>query len=57
MLRYAVIFFLLAVIAAVIGFGNVWPVASEIGRVLFSIFIALFLVALLTATITHRRGY
>jgi len=44
MLNYAIIFFIIALIAAVLGFG---VTAAWIAKVLFIIFLVLFLVSLL----------
>ena len=47
MLRYAVIFFIIAIIAAVFGFGGLATGAAEIAKILFFIFIVIFLATLL----------
>jgi uncharacterized membrane protein YtjA (UPF0391 family) len=46
MLRWAVIFFLISVIAAFFGFTDVAAGAAEIAKVLFYIFVAIFVVFL-----------
>jgi uncharacterized membrane protein YtjA (UPF0391 family) len=46
MLRYAVIFLIVAIIAAVLGFGGIAGAATGIAQVLFVVFIVLFLVSL-----------
>ena len=46
MLRYAVIFFIVAIIAALLGFGGLADAATGIVRLLFIAFIILFLVSL-----------
>jgi uncharacterized membrane protein YtjA (UPF0391 family) len=51
MLRYAAIFFIIAIIAAVFGFGGIAAGATEIAKVLFFIFIVIFLVTLLMGVI------
>jgi uncharacterized membrane protein YtjA (UPF0391 family) len=51
MLRYAAIFFVIAIIAAIFGFGGVAAGAAEIAKVLFFIFIVIFLVTLLMGVI------
>ena len=48
MLHYAWVFLVLAIIAAIFGFGGVAVAAAGIAKVLFFIFIALFVVGLLT---------
>ncbi|WP_068470076.1 DUF1328 domain-containing protein [Candidatus Protochlamydia phocaeensis] len=47
MLRWAIAFFIIAIIAAVFGFGGIAATASGIAQILFYIFLVLFLVALL----------
>jgi uncharacterized membrane protein YtjA (UPF0391 family) len=51
MLRYAAIFFIIAIIAAVFGFGGIAAGAAEIAKVLFFIFLVIFLVTLLMGVI------
>lgn len=46
MLRWAVIFLVIAIIAAVLGFGGIAAGASEIARTLFFIFLVIFAVTL-----------
>ena len=47
MLYWAIGFFILAIIAAVLGFGGIAAGAAAIAEVLFFVFLALFLAALL----------
>jgi uncharacterized membrane protein YtjA (UPF0391 family) len=54
MLRYAAIFFVIALIAALFGFGGIAVGAAEIAKILFFIFLVLFVVSLLAGLI--RRG-
>ena len=51
MLRYAVIFFIIAIIAAVFGFGGIATGAAEIAKILFFIFLVIFLATLLLGLI------
>jgi len=48
MLTYTWIFLILALIAAVFGFGGIAAAAAGIAKVLFFIFIVLFLIGLIT---------
>ncbi|GGD94516.1 hypothetical protein GCM10010911_61490 [Paenibacillus nasutitermitis] len=48
MLRYAAIFFIIAIIAAIFGFGGIVESAAGIAKVLFFIFIVLFVISLIT---------
>lgn len=47
MLRYAAIFFVIAIIAAIFGFGGIAAGATSIAKILFFVFIALFVITLL----------
>ena len=47
MLHYALVFFVVALIAAVFGFGGIAVGAIEIAKVLFYIFVVVFLITLL----------
>ena len=47
MLRYAVIFFVVAIIAAVLGFSGIAGAATNIAWVLFVVFVILAIVSLL----------
>jgi uncharacterized membrane protein YtjA (UPF0391 family) len=47
MLHYAAVFLVIALIAAVFGFGGIAAGAVEIAKILFFIFIVLFLVSLI----------
>lgn len=47
MLRWSVIFFVIAIIAAIFGFGGIAEGAASIAKVLFFIFLTLFVVAIL----------
>jgi uncharacterized membrane protein YtjA (UPF0391 family) len=46
MLRYALIFLIVSLIAAALGFWGVAGLASEIARVLFFVFLVLFIITL-----------
>jgi uncharacterized membrane protein YtjA (UPF0391 family) len=47
-LYYALVFLLIAIVAAVFGFGGVAVVSAGIAKILFFVFIVLFLVSLIT---------
>ena len=47
MLYYSVLFLLIALVAAVLGFGFIAGTAAAIAKILFVIFLVLFLVSLL----------
>ena len=54
MLHYAAIFFVIALIAALFGFGGIAVGAAEIAKILFFVFIVLFVVSLIAGLV--RRG-
>lgn len=47
MLRWALIFLVIALVAAVFGFGDVYAAATGIAKILFFVFIVLFVVSLI----------
>lgn len=55
MLRWSLIFFVVALVAAVLGFGGIAGGAMDIARVLFFIFIVLFIVSLLYGLMSGRK--
>jgi uncharacterized membrane protein YtjA (UPF0391 family) len=54
MLRYALIFFIVAIVAALFGFGGIAAGATEIAKILFFVFLVLFVVSLVAGLL--RRG-
>jgi uncharacterized membrane protein YtjA (UPF0391 family) len=54
LLHYAIIFLVVALIAAAVGFGGVAGVAMEGARLLFWLFIILFVISLVASLV--RRG-
>lgn len=52
MLRWAILFLIVAIIAGVFGFGGIAAAATDIARLLFVVFLVLFLIAL----VVGRRG-
>jgi uncharacterized membrane protein YtjA (UPF0391 family) len=48
MLYYALVFLLISIVAAVFGFGGVAIASAGIAKILFFVFIVLFLVSLVT---------
>lgn len=47
MLNWAIAFFIIALIAAIFGFGGIAAGAVEIAKILFFVFLVLFLVSLI----------
>ena len=54
MLYYAALFFVIALLAALFGFGGIAAGAVEIAKILFFIFLVLFVVSLVAGVM--RRG-
>jgi uncharacterized membrane protein YtjA (UPF0391 family) len=54
LLHYAIIFLVVALVAAAVGFGGVAGVAMEGARLLFWVFIVLFVISLVAGLV--RRG-
>ena len=54
MLYWAAVFFIIALIAAVFGFGGIYVAAAEIAKILFFVSLVLFIVSLLAGGL--RRG-
>ena len=52
MLRWSVIFLIIAIVAAVFGFGGIAGGAASIAKILFVIFLILFVITL----VTGRKG-
>lgn len=54
MLYWAAVFFVIALVAAIFGFGGVAAGAAEIGKILFFIFLVVFAVSLIFGLINRR---
>jgi uncharacterized membrane protein YtjA (UPF0391 family) len=57
MLQYAAVFFVIALIAAVFGFTGIAVGAAEIAKVLFFIFLALFVISLLVGMFRRSPSF
>ncbi|MGM0576921.1 MAG: DUF1328 domain-containing protein [Myxococcota bacterium] len=55
MLGWALAFFVIALVAALFGFGGIAAGAASIAKILFWVFVALFLVSLVVGVIRGRR--
>jgi uncharacterized membrane protein YtjA (UPF0391 family) len=55
MLRYAVIFLIVAIIAAILGFGGIAIISVEIAKILFFVFLVLFVITLVGHLFYGRR--
>ncbi len=55
MLRWAFAFFIIAIVAGILGFGGIAAGASDIARVCFFFFIVVFVVSLVWGLMTGRK--
>jgi len=55
MLGWALTFLVVAIIAAVLGFGGIAAVSVEIAKLIFFVAIALFVIMLIASIVTGRR--
>jgi uncharacterized membrane protein YtjA (UPF0391 family) len=56
MLSWAIAFFIIAIIAAVFGFGGIAAGAAGIAKILFFLFLIAFVVSLIWGLMSSRRG-
>ena len=56
MLNWAITFFLMAVVAAILGFGGVAGTFVEIAKFLAILFVVLFVASLIFGMVTGRRA-
>jgi uncharacterized membrane protein YtjA (UPF0391 family) len=56
MLSWSLSFFIIAVIAAVFGFGEIAADATSIAKVLFFVFLILFVISLLSDLLRGRKN-
>lgn len=55
MLYWALVFLVMALVAAVLGFGGLAGSFETVGKVLFVVFLVMFLVSLITGGVRARR--
>jgi len=55
MLGWSIVFFIVAIIAAVFGFGGIAASAVGIAKVLFFVFLVLFVISLVANAVRGRR--
>ena len=56
MLYWALVFFIFALVAALLGFGGIAVASAGIAKILFIVFLALFLVSLVTGLVRRPRA-
>jgi uncharacterized membrane protein YtjA (UPF0391 family) len=57
MLQWALVFFVVAIAAALFGFGGIASSAAGIAQILFYIFIILFIISLITGLVRRGGGH
>ena len=55
LLKWAAIFFVIAMIAAAFGFGSIAEGATDIAKILFYIFLAIFIVVLVAGVVVSGK--
>lgn len=55
MLRWAMIFLVVAIVAALFGFGGIAATSAGIAKILFYIFLVMFLIALLLGVTAAKK--
>lgn len=55
MLQWALTFLVIALIAAVLGFGGVAAISIELARIVFAVFLVLFVVAAIAHMMTGKK--
>jgi uncharacterized membrane protein YtjA (UPF0391 family) len=55
MLRWALVFFIVSLVAALLGFTSIAGSAAGIAQILFWIFLVVFLLTLITSLLSGRR--
>ncbi len=55
MLRWALIFFIVSIIAAIFGFGGISEASADIAKILFYVFISIFALMLLLGLLAGKK--
>lgn len=55
MLRYALLFLLVSIVAAVLGFTGISEASADIAKIIFYIFISIFVVMLVAGLVVGRK--
>jgi uncharacterized membrane protein YtjA (UPF0391 family) len=55
LLKWALIFFIISIVAAIFGFGGISVASADIARALFFIFVLIFVVLLVLGLLTARN--
>ena len=55
MLRWALIFFVISIVAAIFGFGGISEATADIAQILFYIFLGIFVLMLVLGLVAGRK--
>jgi uncharacterized membrane protein YtjA (UPF0391 family) len=55
MLRWALIFFIVSIIAAIFGFGGISEASADIAKILFYVFISIFALMLVLGLLAGKK--
>lgn len=55
MLRWAIVFFVISLIAGVLGFGGISEASADVAQVIFFVFISLFALALIGGLVVGKK--
>ena len=55
MLRWALIFFVISIIAAIFGFGGISEASADVAKILFYVFITIFALMLLLGLLAGKK--
>jgi uncharacterized membrane protein YtjA (UPF0391 family) len=55
-LKWALVFFIISIVAAIFGFGGISAASADLARILFCIFIAIFVVLLVLGLTVFRAA-
>jgi uncharacterized membrane protein YtjA (UPF0391 family) len=55
LLKWALVFFIVSIIAALFGFTNIAAATADVARILFYIFLVIFIVLLVLGLVVSRR--
>ena len=55
-IKWSVVFFIIAILAAVLGFGGIAAGATDVARVLFFMFLAMFVISLIWEWVIGKRS-
>ena len=55
MLRWALIFFVISIVAAIFGFGGISEASADIAQILFYIFLGIFVIMLVLGLVAGKK--